>query len=112
MSTSPDVEACVVAAVGRIDAATAPALDAQLLAAYEANKSTVIVELAEATYVSSSGLRILLLAHRRQRSAGGQLLLRNVRPKVMRILRLAGFDRVFVFRLAPGKGDSSALSGG
>jgi anti-anti-sigma factor len=85
--------ATVIAPSGRIDALVAPALDAELAAASQAGQ-TLVVDLAAVAYVSSSGLRVLLLAHRRQAAGGGQLLLRNVAPQVMRVLAMAGFDRI------------------
>jgi anti-sigma B factor antagonist len=86
-------DAVVIAPTGRVDALSAPALDAQL-AALSRPGQTLVVNLEAVSYVSSSGLRVLLLAHRRQSAAGGRLLLSNVPPQVGRILRMAGFDRI------------------
>jgi anti-sigma B factor antagonist/stage II sporulation protein AA (anti-sigma F factor antagonist) len=78
---------------GRIDALNAPGLDEQLEEAGRQH-ATIVLDMAAVTYVSSSGLRVMLLAHRRQRQANGQLVLCNVPPRIMQILQLAGFDRI------------------
>ena len=80
---------------GRVDALTAPDLDRQLEALGEEGPATIIVDLGGTTYISSSGLRVLLLAHRREAQRGGQLVLRNPPPKIQRVMCMCGFDRVF-----------------
>jgi anti-sigma B factor antagonist len=83
-----------VAVTGRVDALNAPELDTQLAALAERGHRQITLDLANATYLSSSGLRVLLLAHRRQQALGGRLTVIHVPARVMRVLRLAGFDRI------------------
>ena len=97
MATCTPDDVCVVLVSGRIDALTAPDLDARLIAAGRDHPSAMIVDLADVTYISSSGLRVLLLAHRRQQEAGGRLVLCNTPPRVMRVLHLTGFDLILAF---------------
>jgi anti-sigma B factor antagonist len=87
----------VLMATGRLDALTSPHLDAELLGLSAAGESTIIVDLSAVTYISSSGLRVLLLAHRRQEKAGGRLLLCHPTPRVQSTLHLCGLDRVLSF---------------
>jgi anti-sigma B factor antagonist len=89
---------------GRIDANRAPGLDGELEELYEAGQRHILIDMADVTYISSSGLRVLLLAHRRQQQAGGGLMLKSVPPRIMAVLKIAGFDRLFVFcpQSAPG----------
>lgn len=82
---------------GRIDASNASKLDQDLLALQAQHPDTLIIDLSDVTYISSSGLRVLLMAHRRQQHSGGQLFLRNPAPKIMHIMTLCGFDQVFAF---------------
>ncbi len=82
---------------GRVDALYAPELDEQLSALHKAGARDIIIDLQDVSYMSSSGLRILLLAHRRQRAEGGQIVLANTPERVLRILRMAGFDQLFEF---------------
>lgn len=89
-----------IAASGRIDAASAPLLDAQLLALHAAGARDIAIDMHQVTYVSSSGMRVLLVAMRRQHAVGGSLRLRDVPERVYRVLAVVGFDRVFEIQCA------------
>jgi anti-anti-sigma factor len=80
---------------GRYDASNTRDLEARLEAAEGSEDARLRVDMTNVTYISSSALRALLIAHRRQAAAGGQLELQNVPERVLRVLRMAGFDRVF-----------------
>ncbi len=82
---------------GRIDASKAPKLEKALLALHERHPYMLIINLSDVTYISSSGLRVLLMAHRRQQDKGGKLFLQNPPPKIRHIMALCGFDQVFAF---------------
>jgi anti-anti-sigma factor len=84
----------VLAPTGRIDALTAPALEAQLLALQRDHPGTIIVDLTHVTYLSSSGLRVLLLAQRRQQRLGGSMIFCQPSARVLLVLQMAGFDRL------------------
>lgn len=79
---------------GRLDAAHTPQLEQMLREALSGNPSALIVDLAQVTYLSSSGLRILLIAAKRLRQGGGHLLLCCPQPAVARVLRLTGFAEI------------------
>lgn len=49
----------------------------------------IVANLAEVTYIDSSGLATLLALNRRLRKIGGRLMLVNVSDRIMRALRLA-----------------------
>ena len=83
---------------GRLDASAVPDLDARLKAEFDAGVIDLVLDLGETVYVSTSILRSLLLAHRRQQTRGGGITLAHVPPRIRRILHLCGFD--CVFRLA------------
>ena len=74
-------------AVGEIDAHTAPGL----AAAIDAAGDTVRLNLAAVGFVDSSGLRVLIDAHRR-REGGGSLTLVAPSEAVRRLLEISGVD--------------------
>lgn len=80
--------------VGRIDASNAVDLDAALQALSSQGVNTIWLDLSSVTYLSSSGMRVLLLAHRRQQARGGRLLVCHASPRVARVLCMAGLDRI------------------
>ncbi len=105
MSTPSEQAPYVLEGIGRIDASIASQLDEQLKALHAAGVRVLILDLSKVTYLSSSGLRVLLLALRRQEASGGRFVLRNVPERIMRVLRIAGFDRLF-----PIEGDPALTS--
>ena len=83
--------AVVLHAAGRVDRNTAAELQEPLLRAAEGPTGTVELDLAEVPYMSSAGLRILLLAAKALQKRGERLLLVNVPLHIYNVLNLAGF---------------------
>ncbi|MEG0178369.1 MAG: STAS domain-containing protein, partial [Oscillospiraceae bacterium] len=71
----------IVAVNGRIDTNTSPQLQSELLAAFQQNNS-ITLDLAEVAYVSSAGLRVLLIAQKTAASKKATFELVNVAPEV------------------------------
>jgi anti-sigma B factor antagonist len=83
--------AVVLHATGRVDSNTAAQLQEPLLLAAAAPTGAVEVDLAEVSYISSAGLRVLLLAAKALQKRGERLRLVNVPLHIYNILNLAGF---------------------
>jgi anti-sigma B factor antagonist len=84
----------VVAPVGDLDLATAPALREMLIELVAAGMVRVVVDLADVTFIDSSGLGILVGAAKRLEAANGRLAIRNPRPQAQQVLELTGLDEV------------------
>jgi len=97
MSAQKDAERtfAVAKAYGRVDAAKAPELEAQLDELLSQGEAQIVVDMAGVSYISSSGLKVLLTALRQARRQQGNLALCNLQPKVAAILEMAGFNLVF-----------------
>ena len=80
---------------GRIDTQGSAELDDVLQAAVSEGKHNMVLDMAEVSYISSSGLRTLADVVTKNREAGGDLQLVAVSRKVLRVLRIIGFDRFF-----------------
>ena len=61
-----------------------------------------IIDLVRLEYISSAGLRVLLLTQKRVKGSGGGIRLINVPPQIHDIFRYAGFDRIIEMTPAPG----------
>src|SRR5262249_4394583 len=83
--------AVVLHAAGRGDSNTAPQLQETLLRAGETPPGAVELDLAEVSYMSSAGLRVLLQAAKALQKRGERLRLINVPLPIYNILNLAGF---------------------
>jgi anti-sigma B factor antagonist len=86
----------VLRAVGEIDVSTAPALREQLFALPESDPR-VIVDLSEVTFLDSTGLGVLISAHKRLRDAPshGEVALVVTRPQITKVLEVTGLTLVF-----------------
>lgn len=99
----------VAAATGRIDHHSAADFEAALapllLRARDAHLHLVL-DFAAVDYISSVGLRVLMIAARQQREAKTQLVVTALQPVVAEIFTISRFDRVLVVK--PRLGDALA----
>jgi len=93
-------EALVVAPVGRLDSISSSELERHVVARLDAGERRLVVDLAGVEYISSAGLRVLLLAAKRLREPGAVLVLCGIGPSVRSVLELAGFLPLFVIEPA------------
>ncbi len=80
----------VLTVTGSIDAATSGELAAALDGQTAAGHIRLVVDLSAVDYVSSAGLRALLIALKAARQAGGDLHIAGAQQDVKRVLELAG----------------------
>jgi anti-anti-sigma factor len=78
-------------ASGPVDGTTAASLHGPLLEAAAAPNVTVCLDLARVPYMSSAGLRVLVLAAQALRARNGRLRLEHVPPHLENLLSSAGF---------------------
>lgn len=84
----------VLAPVGRIDSNSAREVEEVLLPLFDAS-APVLVDFGELTYISSAGLRVLLLAARRSKATGIPLSLAGMSKPVDEVFRISGFAKLF-----------------
>ena len=89
-------EHIVLALAGEIDHYTAPRLQAELTAALAAAKSgQIVVDMSAVDFCDSTGMNVLLAAHRLASEKGGDLTLAAPRAPVRKILEVTGLQSVF-----------------
>jgi anti-sigma B factor antagonist len=85
----------VVAAPGEIDISNADWLDAVLREAAARGHATFMVDMTGTTFCASSGVGVLVRAHKRAVAEGGELrLVIPASAAVLRVFAIAGIDRV------------------
>lgn len=95
-----DVTSCevadglVVSLRGRLDTNTTPQL-ASFLDGVGELPAGLVFDLTELEYLSSAGLRMLLVAHKGAAEHGGGLTVRGASDAVREILELTGFSALF-----------------
>jgi anti-anti-sigma factor len=80
---------------GRLDTNTAIEADAELKNVIASGAYQIVLNFKNLNYISSSGLRILIVALREVKKKQGDLKLACLKPQVKEILHIAGFDRLF-----------------
>lgn len=80
--------------VKKIDAGSAPKLDAQLKEILAAGENELVINMEETTYISSVGLRAFASAQKKINKSGGSMVLKNVQPCIKEIFEVTGFGGV------------------
>ncbi len=88
----------VISLVGRLDTTTAPALT-QTLSTSLAGVAHLILDFDELEFVSSAGLRSLLMAQK-QMNKQGDMVVRHVSPSVMEVFEMTGFSDILTIEKA------------
>jgi anti-anti-sigma factor len=79
---------------GRVDGMAANQLEVEILAAIRQNAKGIYVNLAQATFLCSAGIRVLLQYHRQMKNKGGLLLATRPSPEVASTLTMTGFPEL------------------
>jgi anti-sigma B factor antagonist len=85
----------VVTPRGRLDSASAKAFEESLMRVAAAEKPAVVVDFTDLDYISSAGLRVLLMAAKRTKAAHGALVLCGLKPHVREVFDVSGFSTLF-----------------
>ncbi|MFB9629182.1 STAS domain-containing protein [Nonomuraea helvata] len=78
----------VISVAGEVDATTAGRLDRYIRRSRRVPGEHVVIDLSEAQFMGSSGLRVLLNTHAYARQHGGSLRLAAPPPKLARIMEI------------------------
>jgi anti-sigma B factor antagonist len=81
---------------GEIDLYTVPRLQRELASVLAGSDPVrLVVDLSGVDFCDSTGVNVLLAAHRQAREKGGDLELAAPRPAVRKILQVTGLETVF-----------------
>ena len=84
--------ALFIAVAGRLDTVTSAMLKERLEAeGYE--NADIDFDFGQVEYISSAGLRLILLLQRQTDQTGNKLLIRNVNRVVAEVFKVAGFNK-------------------
>ena len=80
---------------GRLDTMTYATLERKLNEIIEAGRNNILIDCTEMDYVSSSGLRVFLLAMKKVSLSQGKFVLCALKENIMDIFRISGFINIF-----------------
>ncbi len=79
---------------GRLDAQAAPVLQTLILERLEEGDRLVLLDLERLEYISSAGLRVILVAAKKLRELDGRIVVCSLSEGVKEVFRISGFDSI------------------
>ena len=79
---------------GRIDTVTAPEFE-DAVSKVPQDATSLKFDFAKVEYISSAGLRVLLVAQKTMNKAGAEMSIANVIPPVREVFEITGFTNIF-----------------
>lgn len=80
----------ILALEGRLDTTTAPQLQEVLIPSFDEPRE-ITLDFSRLSYVSSAGLRVLLMGQKEAKKKGGSIALFGVSEEIMEVLEMTGF---------------------
>jgi len=81
----------ILALEGRLDSTTSEAFEQQLMSKIDAGSNKIVVDLGSLDYISSAGLRVLLMAAKRLNTEGGAFALCRLNEPIRQVFEISGF---------------------
>jgi len=83
----------VLSPIGRIDNETSPAFQSKLLSCV-GSADALLIDLSAVEYISSAGLRALMMASKQARTSNGRVAVAGLKPVVKEIFEISRFSLV------------------
>jgi len=100
-------EVKVLAFEGRLDTQTSPDAQQQLTRLIEEGATKILVNLEKVDYISSAGLRVLLVVAKQLKATDGELRICSLNEVVKEVFDISGFDMILPISAS----ESEALEG-
>lgn len=81
---------------GRLDAATSPTVGKSLQEALEQGIGVLLIDMSQVAYVSSAGLRIILMAAKTSKASATGFALFGLQPAVREVFDVSGFSKILI----------------
>ena len=95
ISKNKNGEELVIAIKGRLDTNTAPELEKSALEDLKDYKKLTL-NLSDLDYISSAGLRVVLMIHKSMTGQGGKLVVSHPKDEVLEVFDMTGFSSFLV----------------
>ena len=87
-------EVLILTADGRLDADTAGGVQGQIDALIDGGETRLLLDLTKLDYVSSAGLRVLLITAKRLDGSNGRFAICGLSDNVAEVFTVSGFDTI------------------
>ena len=93
-SKRKDKGALVISLKGRLDSVTSPMLEKDLTDLMAGGEKFLVMDLGDLDYISSAGLRSILVVVKRLKEKQGKLLLASLKGAVSEAFEISGFSTI------------------
>ena len=87
-------EVLVLLPVGRLDSSNARSFESVVMGCVGNGERHLVVDFSRLRFISSSGMRVLLIAAKALRTGKGTLVLCSMAAHIHDVFRISGFDRI------------------
>ena len=86
--------ALIARTVGRIDGTNAREFEKALQSALGDDDSALVLDMQSLSYISSAGLRVILIAAKMLQGRGGKFLVCSLSDSINEVFEISGFNRI------------------
>ena len=94
LTFSRDDDILTAVADGRVDGANAQEFQSELTEAINADDRGLVLDLGQITYISSAGLRVILLTAKALNRQDAELAVCSLTDSVKEVFEISGFDKI------------------
>ena len=88
------MQQAILKPAGRLDTTTVANFERDVLASLATEPAWLLLDFTDLEYISSGGLRVVLLAAKRLRGSSRRLLLCGLRPQVADVFAISGLNAI------------------
>ena len=94
INTRTENEIHIVEIIGNLDTNTSPEAEQQFKLMMDNGAMKIIVDFEKLEYISSAGLRVLLVASKRMKTEDGKIRICNLNETVQEVFDISGFSTI------------------
>jgi len=95
MEIRKDGEITVVLLDSRFDTFTSKDVEVKLMELVDGGARKLVCDFSNTEYISSAGLRVMLVIAKKLQQSGGKVALACLKPFVLDIFKMSGFTQIF-----------------
>lgn len=91
-------EVAIVKLAGRLDSSAAPGAEESFTQVLRGGALHLAIDMSKLEYISSAGLRVLLVVAKKVQLGKGKMVLFALAPNVREVFSVSGFDKIFAIQ--------------
>jgi len=91
ITTKKSNDVLVVGIGGRLDTITAPEFEKSIMELISPENKKIVLDCANLSYISSSGLRVILMTLKKVKANGGNLIICSLQESIKEVFNICGF---------------------